>query len=129
MADPCGIYGASVMFGEGRELLVDHRLVPVAGLYSRLQVVGHDGCRHASEVFERVLTGLDQVFLPLRPHCLAIRVVAERKDGDEHFRFLDLSCHFIHHFQLVSCEVDIHLVSGIVLDVAHNRGVEPVLPD
>ena len=129
MADPCGIYGASVVFGKGRELLVDHRLVPVAGLYRRLQVVGHDGGRHASEVLKCILTGLDQVFLSLRPHRLAVRVVAERKDGDEHFRFLDLSRHFVHHFQLVPCEVDIHLVGGIVLDVSHNRGVEPVLPD
>lgn len=129
MADPCGIYGAFVMFGEGRELLVDHRFVPVAGLYSRLQVVGYDGRRHAPEEFERVLTGLDQVFLTLRPHCLTVRVVAERKDGDEHFRFLDLSRHFVHDLQLVSGEVNIHLVGGVVLDVAHDRGVETILPD
>ena len=55
--------------------------------------------------------------------------MAERKDGDEHLSFLDLSCHFVHHLQLISCKVDIHLVGGIVLDVAHDRDVEPVLPD
>lgn len=81
------------------------------------------------EVFERVLAGFDQIFLTLRPYCLAVRVVAEWKYGDEHFRPLDLSCHFVHHFQPVSGKVDIHLVGGIMLDVAHDRGVEPVLPD
>lgn len=35
MTYPGRIYGASVIFGEGRELLVDHRLVAVACLYSR----------------------------------------------------------------------------------------------
>ena len=129
MTYPGRIYGASVIFGEGRELLVDHRLVAVACLYSRLKIVGHNGSRHTPEVFERVLTGLDQVFLALRPYGLAVGVMTEGKDGDEHLRFLDLSCHFVHHLQPVSGEVDVHLIGGVMLDVSHHSGVEPVLPD
>ena len=55
--------------------------------------------------------------------------MAEGKNGDEHLRSLDLSCHFVHHFQPVSGEVDVHLIGGVMLDVSRHRGVEPVLPD
>ncbi len=38
-------------------------------------------------------------------------------------------CHLFHYLQLVAGEVDIHLVGGVMLDVSHHIGMEPVLPD
>lgn len=117
------------MFGKGGELFVDNRFVAVAGLHRRLEIVGNDGRHNTLEVLKGVLTGLDQVFLALGPYGLAVSIMTERKYGHEHFGLLDLARHLVDNRESVAREVDVHLVGRIVLDMTHDSGMEPVLPD
>ena len=76
-----------------------------------------------------VFAGLYQIFLLLRPHCLAICVVATWKYRHKH---LDLSypgCCLIDYFQSVSGKIDIHLVSGAVLHMPDGVGLQHELPE
>ena len=55
--------------------------------------------------------------------------MAERKDGDKHLGFLRLTRHFINDFKPVTGKVNIHLVGGIVLDMADDLDVKSVFAD
>ena len=128
MAHPRRVYGTSVMFGKGGELFVYNRFVAVAGLHRRLEIVGNNGRHNTLKVMKGILTGLDQIFLALGPYGLAVSIMTERKYGYEHFGLLDLACHLVDNRESVACEVDVHLVGGVVLDMTDDCGVEPVLP-
>ena len=112
-------YGTAVMLGKGGKVLVDYRLVTVAACHGRLQVVRHDGHRHTAEEMQRILTRPDQVLLALRPRCLAVGVVAARQDGDKHLHTAYLTSLGIHDFQFVTGIVNVHLVAGVMLNVAY----------
>ena len=115
MAHPGRIYGATVMLGERREVVVYHRLVAVAAGHRGPQVVRNDRHGDSAEETQRVLAGLYQVLLALRPNCLAVCVVAARKNGHEDLHAPCFPGRLIDHLQSVTGKVDVHLVSGIML--------------
>ena len=55
--------------------------------------------------------------------------MTERKDGNKDFGLLRLACHLIDNFKSVTGKINIHLVCGIVLDMADDLDVELVLAD
>lgn len=65
----------------------------------------------------------------LRPHCLAICVVAARKYGDEHLDLSHFGSRLVDYLKSVSGEIDIHPVSGTVFDMANGVGLEHELPE
>ena len=124
-----GIDRTAVIFGKSGEIIIDDRLVAVASCDGSLQIVGDDSRRNAFKISHGILTCLYQVFLALRPHGFAVGIMAERKDGDKHLGFLRLARHFINDFKPVTGKVNIHLVGGIVLDMADDLDVKSVFAD
>ena len=112
-------HGAPVMFGKGFEVGIDHRFVAVAARDSRPEVVRHDRARGTAVEADGVLASLYQVLLFLRPHSLAICVVAARQYCDEHFHLSLIGSCLVDYLQSVSGEIDIHLVSSTVLHMAN----------
>ena len=55
--------------------------------------------------------------------------MTERKDGNKDFCLLRLACHLIDNFKPVTGKINIHLVCGIVFDMADDLDVELVLAD
>ena len=117
------------MFGKSGEIIIDDRLVAVAACNGRLQIVGDDSRRNAFKILHGILACLYQVFLALGPYGLAVGIMAERKNGDEHLGLFRLTCHFINDFKPVTGKVNIHLVCGIVLDMTDDLDVKLVLTD
>lgn len=103
------------MPGECREVVVYHRLVAVAAGHCGPQVVRNNRHGCSAEETQGVLAGLYQVLLSLCPHCLAVCVVAARKNGHEDLHAPRFPGHLVDHLQPVTGEVDVHLVSGIML--------------
>ena len=76
VAYTCRIDSASVVFGKGCKLLVDDRLVTVIAYYGRFQIVRDNSQWCPTIEMQSVFASLDKIALLLRPHSLAIRVVA-----------------------------------------------------
>ena len=55
--------------------------------------------------------------------------MTERKDGNKDFYLLRLASHLIDNFKPVTGKINIHLVCGIVFDMADDLDVELVLAD
>ena len=51
-----------------------------------------------------------------------------RKYRDKHLDFPRLRCCFVNYLQSVSGKIDIHLVSGAVLDMTNGVGLQHELP-
>lgn len=120
---------AAVMFGKSGEIIIDDRLIAVTSSNSRLQIVGNYGCRNAFKIVHGIFTALYQVFLALGPYRLAVGIMTKRQDGDKHLGFLRLACHLINDFKPVTGKINIHLVCGIVFDMADNLDVKLILAD
>ena len=54
------------------------------------------------------------------PGRLTIGIVTAWEYGHEHFNAAALTAFTVNDFKFVTCEVDIHLVSGIMLDMAYD---------
>lgn len=120
---------AAVMFGKSGEIIIDDRLFAVTSSNSRLQIVGDYGCRNAFKIVHGIFTALYQVFLAQEPYRLAVGIMTKRQDGDKHLGFLRLACHLINDFKPVTGKINIHLVCGIVFDMADNLDVKLILAD
>lgn len=119
----------AVMLGKSGEIVIDDGLVAVASCDGRLQIVG-DYCRRSPfEIQHGIPASLDQVFLALQLYGLTVGVMTERKDGSKDFGLLRLACHLIDNFKPVTGKINIHLVCGIVLDMADDLDVELVPAD
>ena len=55
--------------------------------------------------------------------------MTERQDSDKDLGLLRLACHPIDNFKPVTGKINIHLICGIVLDMADDLDVELVLAD
>lgn len=124
-----GVYGASVMFGESLKLFIDDRFVTVAAGDDGFQVVRHYGHGSAAKEMQRVLTGTDEVFLALEPHGLAISVVAAWQDGNEHLSLPGTSRELVSHLKTVTREINVHLVSCIMIYMSDCLCLKHVPPE
>ncbi|ETD18785.1 hypothetical protein HMPREF1199_01604 [Hoylesella oralis CC98A] len=119
----------AVMFGKGSEIVIDDGLVAVASCDGRFQIVG-DYCRRSPfKIQHGILASLDQVFLALRPYGLTVGVMTEQKDGNKDFGLFCLAGHLINYFKPVTGKVNVHLVCGIVPDMADDLDVKLILTD
>lgn len=108
------------------EGLVELGLEPVGFRDGRLQVVGLDAPWYSTEVMERVLHGRNEVFLLLSLGGLHVGVLAGRQRGHEHFHIAHLSRIAVSHFKLLTGIIQLHDVSGLVVDM-HDR-IDPLVP-
>ena len=72
--------------GEGLQLGIDLRVVPVGPGHGGLQVVDHQPLGHAAEIPEGVLQALHEGFRGLPPDGLAVALAAVREHDAEHPR-------------------------------------------
>lgn len=76
-----------------------------------------------------ILTSRNQVLLLLRPDGLAVGIVTEGEDGNEHFHAAHLARHIIYYLKLVAGIVNIHLVAGHVLNMTYGTNLTLVATD
>ena len=125
-ADAGGERRAVVVLRKRREVLVELGLVLVRMRNGCLQVVRNDGLRSSAIEVESVFTGVDEVFLLLAHHSFHIGELGAGENGDEHFN-RDLLAGFpVDEVQPVSCEVHIHPVAGLVLQVGDRSGLDEI---
>lgn len=124
-----GKHRAAVIFGKSGKIVIDDGFVAVASCDGRLEIVG-DYCRRSPfKIQYGILAPLDQVFLVLRPYSFTVGIMTERKDGNKDFGLFCLTGHLIDNLKLVTGKVDVHLVCGIVLDMADDLDVKLILTD
>ena len=111
LADACRYDGAAVVFGEGRVILIELRLVTARLLDGSLEIVGHDGSRSSAVKMERILAAAYEVFLALAHHGLNIGELRARKDSHEHLHGDDLSAVTLGQLQTVAGIISTYILS------------------
>ena len=113
----------AVIFREGDKIFIDDKL------FAEISDYQDNSYLNTFKVMHGFLASPYQVLLALRLYGFAVGIMTERKDGNEYFGFLRLARHFINNLKFVSGKINIHLITGIVLDMTDNLNVKSVFKD
>mgnify|MGYP007106142829 FL=1 len=122
-------HGAAVMLGKGLEVGIYHRFVAVAASDCGFQVVRYYRTRRPSIKVESILARLYKILLLLRPHGLTISVMTAWQYRHKHLDLSYLGSRLIDYLQTVTGKIDIHLVTGTMLDMAYGIGLQHELSE
>ena len=122
-------YGAAVMLGKGFEVRIDHRLIAVAASDCGFQVVRYYRTGSPSIKVESILARLYKILLLLRSHGLTVSVMTAWQYRHKHLNLSHLGSRLIDYLQTVTGKIDIHLVSGAMLDIAYGIGLQHELSE
>ena len=121
--------GAVVELRKSSELFIDDRFMTITACHCRLEIVWNNRNWSSAKVMHSILASSNKIFLLLGPHCLAICHVATWKNCHKGFSSLNLTCEFVYYLKLVSCKVNVHLITSKVLNMSNGLHLKLIMTD
>ena len=107
----------AVMITQIKKITIDISLILVCLVNARFKVIRNQGPGAASVIVYGTHNRVQKIFFLLTPYSPDIGLATVTKNRDKHLYIFELTICRVYNRQLLSCKINIHLVSGNLLYV------------